>query len=183
MGRTSLIVVAALALLAACGGQKAAQDPPRTHSPTVSATPSPTAPVMPALAREHTKAGAKAFIAYFWDVVNDAQATLDTATLRSLANPLCVGCNGGVGAIEKIKAGDGVSTGGDVIPTVLNSRRESTSTLRLMSLVLSLHIQPMLVTYPSPRAADSYPAATEKERFVLSEQPTGWQVELIEPLK
>ena len=183
MGRT-LIIAALMALLAGCGGEKQlAADPPSASVSVTSAAPSPVVPVMPALAMEHTEAGAKAFVSYFWTVVNDAQKTLDTATLRSLHNPLCTGCNGGTSAIEKIAADDGTVSGGDVTPTVLSSERQFTSTSKLMSLVVRLDIAAMSVAYPSPRAPDSYPALTEKERFLLSERPGGWQVELIEPLK
>ena len=50
-------------------------------------------PVMPAAARENTKEGLEAFIAYYYAVKNYANETGDIATLSNLSSPECAACN------------------------------------------------------------------------------------------
>lgn len=138
---------------------------------------------MPSLAKEHTKAGAAAFIAYFWEVVNYSQDTLDTSPFGALVNPTCSGCAAGVGAIDKIKSEGGSSSGGHVEASVVRSQRESTGTSRLLSMMVRLHGRPQTITYPSPRGREDHAAYTSTDRFLLSEQPMGWRVEMIEGIK
>ena len=57
---------------------------------------------MPEAAKAHTKAGAKAFVTYFWQVVNYAQATGDTDSIEELTDPACAGCGTGIKAIEDV---------------------------------------------------------------------------------
>lgn len=117
----SVAAISVLALaLSACGSSEE-ESPPPAMTPTPSASPvaaSPTpevpaGPAMPAAAREHTEAGAEAFVEYFWEVVNYAQATGDTQILRELSATGCTGCDAGISGVEKVYANAGVILGGE----------------------------------------------------------------------
>jgi hypothetical protein len=120
MLRTALAIAILAVTLAACGTDPV-EPPPTPTSTTPSAptttdsttgTPTPTPPVMPEAAKAHTADGAKAFVVYYWQVVDYAQQTLDVTTLRALALPTCVGCRGGVKAIATIAKENGRLVGG-----------------------------------------------------------------------
>jgi len=68
---------------------------------------------MPDAAKAHTKAGAKAFVKYFWEVVNYAQATGDTESIAALSDPSCVGCSAGIDSIDRVYEKGGWISGGE----------------------------------------------------------------------
>ncbi|GAA4824130.1 DUF6318 family protein [Nocardioides caeni] len=109
-------------LLAACSDDgDEPGDPMATWTPsgtveTPSASPSavatPTEPPLPDAATKATEAGARAFITYYWDLINYAQLTGDVEALSSLSSSTCDGCWGAVGAITEIYDG-GSAVGGE----------------------------------------------------------------------
>lgn len=108
------LALAAL-LLAACGGHPDAT-PPRP-SPTPSPTAStPTAPVMPALARQHTDAGAKAFVRYYIALVNRGAATGSVNDIARLSSRGCESCRTFVANVGKMYAAGGSMVGGSFRP-------------------------------------------------------------------
>jgi hypothetical protein len=109
-------VLAALLVLAGCGGDPKADPSPSPSTPSVSTTPSPTAPVMPAAASENTKAGAIAFVRYYIELINHAQATGDVAALESVESAGCESCAKVRTSIAKIYASGGSITGGSWHP-------------------------------------------------------------------
>jgi hypothetical protein len=109
-------VVAAL-LLAGCSGDEPAAEPPPLKAPTTSpvATESPTTPeppVLPAAARENTKAGAVAFAHHYIDVVNYVRNSGDTRRLRRLGSSTCESCVAIADLAEDIYAEGGSLQGG-----------------------------------------------------------------------
>lgn len=115
---TSLAALSLLGGLAACDSD-ATTAPPPTPSPTpTSATPSPSAsasptpPAMPDAAKAHTTAGAKAFVTYYWQVVDYAQNNLDVNLLSELSLPTCTGCRSGIQTISDVAAKRGYLHGG-----------------------------------------------------------------------
>jgi hypothetical protein len=106
-------VLSLLLLLISCS-----KDDPRSdtsdrtsQTPTASATPSPTGPVEPEppeRSSKPTKASAIAFVKYYWEVANYAQATAKSDLLRSLASKNCAFCAGGVSYIDGLRAKGGV---------------------------------------------------------------------------
>ncbi|MDR7086667.1 hypothetical protein J2X11_001506 [Aeromicrobium panaciterrae] len=81
------VATSLLILVAGC------TDPePKEPKPTTSATPTATAPTMPAQAKENTPEGASAFVAHYIDVFNYAANTGDVAELSRLSSPKCSGC-------------------------------------------------------------------------------------------
>lgn len=83
-----------------------------TGSVTGSATGAPVAPVLPAAAKVASEAGARAFIAYYWDLINYAQVTGDVVGLRKVSGPNCDGCRGGINAITGVYRDGGSAKGG-----------------------------------------------------------------------
>lgn len=117
----ALVLALLLALgLAGCTGEPEAKPPHEVPTPTTSppasetsTTPSgPVEPTLPAAAEKNTKAGAEAFVRYFWEVVNYAQKTGDTKTLRTLALPSCGICTGGREWIDDVYSRGGRIVGG-----------------------------------------------------------------------
>lgn len=89
--------------------------PPHSSSPTESTSPTdagPVEPSLPAEAEAETEAGAKAFVEYYWEVVNYARQTGEVDLLRNLSVPSCGGCNGGIESIERVYARGGRIAGG-----------------------------------------------------------------------
>ena len=87
-------------------------------SPTPEPTAAPVAPVLPAAAKEATEAGARAFIAYYWALINYAQVTGDVKGLEKVSGPNCDGCRGGIDAIKEVYRAGGHASGGEYSATV-----------------------------------------------------------------
>ncbi|GAB2969612.1 DUF6318 family protein [Nocardioides montaniterrae] len=111
-------LVAALALLlsltlAGCGGGSDPVDPPSspTSAPQSPPTTGPVAPTPPVGTYDRTKAGVIKFAKYYWTVVDYAQKTGDTTTLRTLEYH-CASCKAGREWIEKIYRRHGSIDGG-----------------------------------------------------------------------
>jgi hypothetical protein len=114
MRHTTTALIALTIALSACSNTDDTAPPPTpTPSPAATTTATaPTPPVMPRAARAHTEAGAKAFVEYFWDVVNYAQATGDTNQLADLSADGCTGCDAGIASIKHVYADGGQIIGG-----------------------------------------------------------------------
>jgi hypothetical protein len=124
--RAAIGVVALLLsfAVAGCDEDDPSGSPPPSSTPsspdassptTATAAATPTGPVEPTLpteAERADKAGAAAFVEFYWDAVNYAQATGDTELLKSLAIESCAGCNGGIEAISEIYRRGGRIVGG-----------------------------------------------------------------------
>ena len=113
------VAMLVLLLLSGCSdGNASPRDPSSTWSPTgtmqtpTSAAPDPVEPQLPAAAKEASKAGARAFIAYYWDLINYAQVTGDVKALRSVSASTCSGCRAGIRGIRKHYASGGAIVGG-----------------------------------------------------------------------
>lgn len=118
----------ALALLAGCsdddpspGDPSATSTPTGTpETPTTSATAKPTEPALPDAATKATEAGARAFITYYWDLVNYAQATGDVKALKRVSGPNCRRCMAGIEGIDDLYGEGGHLTNADYRATVLS---------------------------------------------------------------
>lgn len=102
--------VAALALLGGCADDDPSpSDPASTwtptgtpETPTSDATPKPTEPTLPEAATKATEDGARAFIAYYWDLINYAQVTGDVKALKQVSGPNCDRCRAGIQGIRSV---------------------------------------------------------------------------------
>lgn len=120
--------VAALALLAGCSDDDPSPGDPsstwtptgKPETPTSDATEKPTEPALPEAATKATEDGARAFITYYWDLINYAQVTGDVGELRAVSAAGCAGCASGFKAIHRLYAGGGYIVGGNYTVTVLD---------------------------------------------------------------
>jgi hypothetical protein len=111
-------VVAAL-LLAGCSGDEPAAEPPPLKAPTTSpvATESPTTPeppVLPAAARENTKAGAVAFARFYVKILNFAVESGRVDVFRAATLRTCVSCRNIAEVLSEVYAHGGYVRGGDL---------------------------------------------------------------------
>lgn len=67
---------------------------------------------MPEAAKAHTRAGAKAFVVYYWRVVDYAQNTLDTSPVAAISDPTCAACKAGIKSLRDIAVLGGRFVGG-----------------------------------------------------------------------
>jgi hypothetical protein len=109
--RRLAVGAALVVLLAGCGGDPKA-DPSPSPSATTSASATPSPPVMPDAAKANTKAGAVAFVKYYIELVNHAQATGDVRTLSAVEAPACKSCQQGRAYLTRIYSAGGHITGG-----------------------------------------------------------------------
>jgi len=109
-------------LLAGCGGSPEPKSLPKP-SPSTSASVSPTPPVMPATAKEKTKAGVVSFIRHYVALINYTQATGSTAQLASVETADCSTCAKSRGAVETLYQSGASVHGGDWSINSLNALR------------------------------------------------------------
>ncbi|WGX94585.1 DUF6318 family protein [Nocardioides sp. L-11A] len=119
------LLAAALVLLlsaAACTDDSPdPRDPTSTWSPTGTIdTPSPTEPPteppsepgLPEAAKQASEDGARAFIEYYWELINYAQVTGDVKALKAASATTCKGCQAGIRGIRRHYQSGGTIVGG-----------------------------------------------------------------------
>lgn len=114
---TALLLATALALSACSEDEPGSPEPspsPTSTSSSPTATPSaePTEPVLPEAAKQPSEAGARAFITYYWDVINYAQVTGDVQGLKAISGDTCGGCSRAIAAVDKLFQAGGHTEGG-----------------------------------------------------------------------
>jgi hypothetical protein len=116
-------VACALALTGCSGGDDQAGGPTPSGPPAATTTPTATAsahhgpPVLPALAREHSNAGAKAFVRYYIDVVNYAYKHLRPQLLVPLSPRSCTLCSANLEVLRRLHRDGGQQLGGRMSAT------------------------------------------------------------------
>lgn len=116
-----LVLGLAFGLALGLGGCSGADPEPRVQpsgsgSASITAPTSPTRPTEPTLpqvARKPTVRGARAFVVYWVDLVNYAQATGETTRLAQVSDDRCTGCFGVVEAIQSPYSRGGRIEGGE----------------------------------------------------------------------
>ncbi|MFT4287470.1 DUF6318 family protein [Nocardioides sp.] len=155
----AVVATGSLTLPSACssGGSEAADPPPSTTpatTPSTSAPPpsptptGPTPPVMPEAAKSHDEAGAKAFVRYFWAVVDYAQSTGDTDAIGRESVQGCAGCENGISAIRRVYDKHGQILGGDGEVSELSVTWRNSPGLTVAVVTFTLTLQPQQVNYP-----------------------------------
>jgi len=132
---------------------------------------------MPAAARRHTVAGAKAFVMYYFSVANYAQRTLDVAHISDLAARSCVACQGGVNRLTRIRANGGSVRGGHISLAGLVVRPHFVAGVQLMRVSFRYRIAAMTERYERRGKVRRYEPVSGSSYVVLRAIRRGWLVE------
>jgi hypothetical protein len=114
MVRPVLGALAVLLALTSCGGDPKADSTPTPSAPVttpVSTTPAP--PVMPEAAKANTKAGAVAFVRYYVELINHAQATGEVGQLEAVEDEACTSCRAARKGVSDHYQSGGTISGGE----------------------------------------------------------------------
>ncbi len=176
---TALCVVPVLAL-GACSGsdpQPKLADPTESAptSPSTTAVSGPVEPTMPAAAQGTDTASAEAFVKFYWEMVNYAQATGDLDGLESMTDQSCTACRGGLEALEKIFAHDGTVTGG--VNSLSATRTGHLQNDDRLTVWFELSTTRQSIDYAGDRRDEVYRAAKVKLMAVLRRDNARWVIE------
>jgi hypothetical protein len=156
-------------------------DPPSSEAPSsVSPSPTATAPTMPPAAKGTDAAAAEAFVAFYWDTVNYAQASGDVAPLKVLADQ-CKGCDSGVAFIEAAYADGGEIRGGGGTVSRLKTvfiNREGENWAIVECRVRSTE---QVVDRPGSGNDERYPGGSADLRIYLQPTTDSWAVRSLAP--
>ena len=176
---TALLVVSVLAL-GACSGSDpqpkfADPTPSQPTSPSTTAVSGPVEPTMPAAAQGTDAAAAEAFVRFYWEMVNYAQATGDLEGLRSLAGPECGPCASGLKALERLVEREAAVRGGVYKLSDMSSAFFGEG--NRITVWYALAATRQVIAYPGDRADEVYAAKEVRAMSVLRREDGQWALE------
>ena len=180
--RLGALLFALTAVVSGCGGDPPAPPPftPATAASSPTAT-GPVEPVLPEAANAPTAAGAEAFAKFYWETVNYAQATGDTAPVRAVSASTCQPCASSATAIEGIYADGGVVRGGEY--TVTSSRAFRLSSQHAsFRLAVRVTNDAQEIDYPGTNRDESLNAGTSSVRMYVDFLQGRWVAAVVEPV-
>lgn len=189
--RSAIAVAALLAtgLLAGCDDEEAPPEPTEsvsepTSAPTSTQTePTPTGPVEPTLppdAQDATKAGALAFVGYYWDLVSYSLVTGDLRALTGLAGPACHGCDGGADFIRSVyEQGGSVDAEPYKVLSITGKRLVTSNDSSVFTGTVRTRSSRQVIRIPgeAPQRVDP---VTEVFSFTVIHTNDAWRVDLLE---
>ncbi|WGY04236.1 DUF6318 family protein [Nocardioides sp. QY071] len=190
MGTTLRAAAAALVLLLAAGCSDdgpSPRDPTSTWSPTgkmetpTSAAPDPVEPELPAAAAEASEAGARAFIGYYWELVNYAQVTGDVKALKAVSGPSCDGCKAGIRGVQDLYSDGGHIEGGNysVHLDKVNQLKNKDSSQYAFEAKMSASTDKQLVV-SGDGSSTTNPAATSEVVVAVAWLGSQWRLEAMQ---
>lgn len=147
----------------------------RTETP---AAPESQEPSLPPQASGASPASARAFVQHYYDFINYAQRTGDTAGLRKLGSPSCGACDGGANFIDSIYKRGGRLTGGEyhLVKATVTGRQRVTDKVSLVFLsVVAVHASQTVTG--AGDLNNAYPAGRSRLRYRLARDAKGWHVD------
>ncbi|WP_127479002.1 DUF6318 family protein [Nocardioides pantholopis] len=181
-GPLRLLLAAACAALAltGCSEDDPAPkiDPGDSSSAAATPTPTSTAPVEPTLPAEAEgtdAAAAEAFVEFYWEMVNYAQATGDVDGLRELALESCAACKGGADGISQIHSADGLIDGGVVTVQALNARRFESGPATGFIVIARTDVSPQVIRVPGKKA-ERYAGGPGEVQMIVQSTDDGWRI-------
>lgn len=145
---TTAALVATLVLSACSDGNADPGDSMSTwtpsgtiEKPSETATEKPTEPDLPDAATKATEDGARAFIAYYWDVVNYAQVTGDVKPLKRVSGTTCDGCQRAIKVVEDLYREGGHAEGGQYDLTIDRVKEVSTDDRALFGMEATIQVR------------------------------------------
>ena len=129
--RSMVAILALLLGFAGCGGGSGPVAPGSTRAPSPGVSTAvdpppdgvPRVPALPKSAREASERGARAFLRYYWELVNYAQQTGDVSALKRVSAPRCTGCASGIAGVARLYRKGGHATGGDYAVSIKEIHR------------------------------------------------------------
>lgn len=173
-----LAATCALALAAGAGCSGDDSDSGDDESAQSQAVPAPEPPA----AMEGTDAkAAKAFVTYYWAIVNHAETTGDTATLRDLAGDACGPCDDRASQIETVHDDGGSVTGGIAevqgVQVLDGDPADEAGDASTYDLIVDLQVTERSVTASKGAEAVSAPGGYRTLDFMVSHDGDHWQVD------
>jgi hypothetical protein len=169
--------VAVFVLLAGCSG---GDDPEPKLAPTDSSsaasttapppTPTPTRPVEPSLPSEaqgEDAAAAEAFVRFYWEMVNYAQATGDSQALARQSSDSCVGCQAAIELVSEVYGSGGSILGGESTVSNVESRELRAGNKVIFEVLFDVTSTPQEVDRSGTRNDETYPGTTVRDRFMV----------------
>jgi hypothetical protein len=132
-------------------------------------------PTLPAEAQGTDAAAAEAFVRFYWEMVNYAQATGDTATLGQLADESCSACTSGIEGIEKTYREGGSISGGGV--SVSRAKAKQISSREGVSFIVAARtrVEPQVVRGVDGKSQE-FPGGESALQFVVRALAGDWTV-------
>ena len=183
----AVLVAGVFVVSAGCGSGEADPDESGTASAVVepsetvseaSVEPSPepslTPPVLPEEAKQQTPEGAVAFATWWFDTLNYATATGDTAILKSVAGPDCGTCRNYIDEIDSAYRYGGRMEGGVV--SVYIPPPDAMQELGIKFPVYADSTETQFFDSSGAEARDPYPAESIILTFTALKSDLGWIV-------
>jgi hypothetical protein len=126
---------------------------------------------MPDAAKAHTEAGAKAFVVYYWQVVDYVQQTLDISPIEVISASSCVGCQAGIKSMKKLARQHARLVGGE--EKVSKLRSENVVPGHSVLVAFDLTNEPQRVEIPGKKPL-LHPGGTTNKLMALLPRDTGW---------
>jgi len=178
-----LVVVTGLGsgVLGGCSGgdpepRIAPSSPMSASASKPSSASGPVEPTMPAAARQHTAAGAEAFVRFYWEMADYAQATGDTSGLKPLAERQCGACTGGVAFVESVYRKGGHIHGGETSVERAVATKMRSGQAVLYRVVVRVDSDRQRVEVPGRKKDRIYGAGTSSIQFLLRPTRQAWSV-------
>nr|WP_246378152.1 DUF6318 family protein [Nocardioides ginsengisegetis] len=130
---------------------------------------------MPEAAKAHTAAGAEAFVKFFWDMANYAQATGKTDGLERLAAPTCQACAAATDFVNALYAKGGHIEGGVYSLMDLESKRLYYRDHVIFRETFRTHNTDQVVFEPGKKER-KFPESTVDVVFTMDFGHSGWKV-------
>lgn len=182
--------LAALALLTGCTDDDPSPgDPTSTwtptgepETPTSSATAKPTEPPLPDAATKATEEGARAFITYYWDLINYAQVTGDVEALKRVSGSTCRGCSRVINGISDLYTDGGHAIGGEYTLRIERITEVTTPDKAALGIEAAIRVrnQEQTIVQGSGESARSVPA-TSRYLIYLIWVNEAWRTDIVEP--
>lgn len=182
--RTALTALSMISVLAlgACSGDdpepKVADPSPSAtlpSSPSTTPVSGPVEPTMPAAARGSDAAAAEAFVKFYWEMVNYAQATGDVEGLKVLATR-CLNCDTGVHSIEAAYEDGGEIRGGTGTVDRFDTKFIDRGRKMWAIVECRLSLTPQVVDMPGSGKDQRYPGGPSEIRMYLQPSADAWTV-------
>lgn len=150
-----------------------------TPSPTATSSPTPTGPVeptLPAAAEGSDAAAAEAFVGFYWEMADYAQATGDVEGLRRMGSETCEPCRTAVAFVEEAYRDGGEVRGGQTTLSGIRSSPLLTRSGRAIQVKLEVSSSDQVVDHPGKAADERYPGGTVRASFVVTHGGENWLV-------